>query len=185
MSNLIFLYRNIASQNLQDHLNSEWRIKINPQKSHHITFTLRKISFPPVFLNRTQLPFSGVVKYLGLYIDKRFTWNPHTQLKRQEVNVQYRLLLRLLDNRSHLPLKNKLLLYSTLLRPMWAYGIKLWGSAKPSNISKIQTLHSKILRKITNAPNPTKPSQLRPQVSYVVNHAIENKLYVLYFDLVS
>ena len=50
----------------------------------------------------------------------------------------------LLDTRSHLPLENKLLIYKTILKPMWTYGLELWGSAKPSNI-KI------ILRKITNA----------------------------------
>jgi len=35
---------------------------------------------------------------------------------------------------------------------MWTYGIELWGVAKISNINKIQTVHSKILRHILNAP---------------------------------
>jgi hypothetical protein len=116
-----------------------------------------------------------VVKYLGLYIDKRLTWNPQTRLKRQELNVRYRLLLRLLDDRSHLPLKNKLPIYNKLLKPMWAYGVELWGSAKPSNISKTQSLQSKILRKITNAlfyvSNQTIHSDHK--VPYVLDHAIE------------
>ena len=149
--------------------------KINPQKSQYVIFTLNKSFCPPVFLNRIPLPTADVVKYLGLYIDKRLTWNPHTRLKRQETNTRYRTLLRILDNRSRLPLENKLLLYNTLLKPMWAYGVELWGSAKPSNISKIQSLQSKILRKIISAPfyvsNKTIHSDLK--VPFVREYAID------------
>jgi hypothetical protein len=34
----------------------------------------------------------------------------------------------------------------------WTYGIELWGSAKPSNIARIQTFQSKVLRTILDAP---------------------------------
>jgi hypothetical protein len=95
------------------------------------TFTLRKSSCPQDFLNGIPLP-SAVVKYLGLYIDKRLTWNLLILIKRQEVNVRYRLLL---DNRSHLSLKNKLLLYNTLLKPSgpmeWSCGGR--PKSNPSN----------------------------------------------------
>ena len=161
-----------ASLHLQEHLDSlqtwfrKWKIKVNPQKSVHITFTLRKNSSPPVFLNNVPLPVADTVKYLGLYIDRRLTWNPHTRLKRQEVNRRYGLLLRLLDNRSRLTLDNKLLIYKTVLKPMWTYGLELWGSAKPTNIQRIQVLQSRILRKITNAP------------FYVSNHTLHQDLNI-------
>jgi len=35
---------------------------------------------------------------------------------------------------------------------MWTYGIELWGPAKIYNINKIQTVQSKILHHILNAP---------------------------------
>jgi len=44
----------LASQHLQNHLNlladwySKWRIKINDEKSSHITFTLKQSTVPPV-----------------------------------------------------------------------------------------------------------------------------------------
>ncbi|PNF43750.1 hypothetical protein B7P43_G13710, partial [Cryptotermes secundus] len=47
---------------------------------------------------------------------------------------------------------NKVLLYKTIIKPIWAYGIELWGCASKSNISIIQRSQSKILRIITNAP---------------------------------
>uniref|UniRef100_A0A2S2PDH6 Putative RNA-directed DNA polymerase n=1 Tax=Schizaphis graminum TaxID=13262 RepID=A0A2S2PDH6_SCHGA len=39
-----------------------------------------------------------------------------------------------------------------LLKLMWVYGIQLWGSAKPTNINRIQAYQSKTLRQIIKAP---------------------------------
>ena len=75
----------------------------------------------------------------------------------------------------HLPINNKLLVFNTLVNPMWAYGVELWGSAKPSNLYKIQSLQSKILRKITHAPfyvsNQTIHSDLK--VPFILDYAID------------
>lgn len=40
-------------------------------------------------------------------------------------------------------------MYKDFLTPMWAFGLQLWGSAKKSNLIKIQVFQK--LRKITNA----------------------------------
>jgi len=39
-----------------------------------------------------------------------------------------------------------------VLKPVWTYGIELWGCASKSNIAVIQRYQSKLLRSITNAP---------------------------------
>jgi len=49
-------------------------------------------------------------------------------------------------------MKNKLLLYKTLLKHIWCYGVQLWGAAKKSNVYKIQTFQSVSLRIITKVP---------------------------------
>ncbi|KAF0764088.1 Uncharacterized protein FWK35_00013904 [Aphis craccivora] len=53
-----------------------------------------------------------------------------------------------------------------LLKPIWDYGIQLWGSAKPTNINRIHTYQSKTLRQITNAPY------------YVFNHTLHHDLSI-------
>ena len=53
---------------------------------------------------------------------------------------------------SPLSLENKLLIYKTILKPIWTYDIVLWGCASKSNIAIMQRYQSKILRLITNAP---------------------------------
>jgi len=39
-----------------------------------------------------------------------------------------------------------------LFKPVWSYGIQLWGCTKPSNIAIIQRFQNKILRNIVIAP---------------------------------
>jgi hypothetical protein len=39
----------------------------------------------------------------------------------------------------------------TLLKPVWTYGVELWGCSKPSNTKTLQTYQSKTIR-ITGAP---------------------------------
>jgi hypothetical protein len=58
----------------------------------------------------------------------------------------------LLGRKPKLSLENKTLIYKCLLKPIWTYGIQLWGCAEPSNTKIIQRLQSNVLRTITNAP---------------------------------
>ncbi|MXP61690.1 reverse transcriptase family protein [Pantoea sp. Taur] len=161
-----------ASYQLQRHLSlievwcNQWRIKVNELKCKHVTFTLRRKSCPPIFFNDTPLPISDTVRYLGFLLDKRLTWNPHTRLKRQELNRRFSQLYRLLSRSSHLSLNNKLLIYKTILKPIWTYGLELWGTAKHSNIKRIQSFQSKVLRTIVNAPY------------YVTNRTLHNDLNI-------
>jgi hypothetical protein len=51
-----------------------------------------------------------------------------------------------------LSLDNKLLLYKTILKPIWTYGIQLWGRASTSNIEILEHFQSKALHMIVDAP---------------------------------
>jgi len=53
---------------------------------------------------------------------------------------------------SQMSIENKLLLYKTILRPIWTYGIPLWGMASQSNITTLQRFQNKVLRTTVNAP---------------------------------
>jgi hypothetical protein len=56
----------------------------------------------------------------------------------------------LLRRKSKLSINNKLLIYKTMLKPIWAYGIKLWGTASTSNLEILERFQSKALRMITD-----------------------------------
>src|SRR5204863_2905302 len=42
--------------------------------------------------------------------------------------------------------------YKSMLKPVWTYGIQLWGAASHSNIEIIQRFQNKALRCITGSP---------------------------------
>jgi hypothetical protein len=58
----------------------------------------------------------------------------------------------LLGRNSRLSLPNKLLLYKAILKPIWTYGIQLWGTGSTSNIEILERFQSKALRIIVDAP---------------------------------
>jgi hypothetical protein len=58
----------------------------------------------------------------------------------------------LLGRKSKLSIKNQLLLYKCIIKPIWTYGIQLRDCTKPSNTQIIQRHQSKVLRPITNTP---------------------------------
>ena len=136
----------------------------------------------PVYMNGHQVPQSRVVKYLGLKLDSRLTWSDHIQSKRLVLNKRFKILYRLLCPSSRLSLRLKLLLYKSLLRPIWSYGLQLFGSAKKSNLSILQSFQSKCLRLITGAPyyvnNKTLHSDLK--MPYVRDYA--KQLFKTYYS---
>lgn len=148
----------LASENLQKSLNKvnewlqKWKIKASAAKSVQVTFTLKKGDCPPVMLGQSTLPHSDHVRYLGLHIDRKLTWRHHIDCKKQELLLKYNSLYWLLGRNSRLSLDNKLLIYKAILKPIWTYGLQLWGSASDSNINIIQRQQNKILRTIARVP---------------------------------
>jgi hypothetical protein len=148
----------IASAQLQDNLvhiqnwTKKWKIRTNESKSTHVTFTLRKRQCPPVYLNNVLIPESQSARYLGLHLDKTLNWSEHIKKKKKQIDLRLKELYWLIGRRSRLPLENKLLIYKTVIKPIWTYGIELWGCASKSSINILQRAQSKILRVITNAP---------------------------------
>jgi hypothetical protein len=47
---------------------------------------------------------------------------------------------------------NKLLIYKTILKPIQAYGIQLWGTASTSNIEILERFQAKALCMIVDTP---------------------------------
>lgn len=121
----------VASNMVQQQLDltevwlKKWNIKVNADKSSHVTYTLRKEECSPVFLNGVKIPEAKCVKYLGLHIDRRLTWKEHIKSKRKQLKLKTQKMYWLLGPKSELALENKVLLYKTMLKPVWAYCIEL------------------------------------------------------------
>ena len=49
-------------------------------------------------------------------------------------------------------LQGKIMLYKAILKPVWTYGIQLWGTASNSNIEILQQFQSETLRFLIDTP---------------------------------
>jgi hypothetical protein len=87
-----------------------------------------------------------------LHLDNKLNWKNHFHKKRKQMDLRYKELYWLLGRKSHLSVDNNLLLYKSIITPIWTYGIELWGYACKSNIAVIQGCQSKTSRAIFDAP---------------------------------
>jgi hypothetical protein len=122
-------------------------MQANALKSVHVTFTTRT-GMCPVHMNNVQLPCADHVKYLGLHLDRKLT----IFTKRKQLGFTLTKMYWLLGRSSRLSLPNKLLLYKSILKPIWIYGIQLWDTASTSNIEILELFQSKALCIIVDAP---------------------------------
>ena len=76
----------------------------------------------------------------------------HISAKRKQLDLKLRNMCWITGRKLQLSLANKLLVYKAILKPIWTYGIQLWGTASNSNIDILERFQSKVLRIITDAP---------------------------------
>ncbi|CAH1973706.1 unnamed protein product [Acanthoscelides obtectus] len=85
-------------------------------------------------------------------MDDKLNWKQHLSKKRKQMDLKSKELNWLIGRKSKLSIENKLLIYKAIIKPIWTYGIELWGCASKSNLSIIRRAQSKILRSIADAP---------------------------------
>jgi hypothetical protein len=132
----------------------DWRIAINVSKSTAVLFakTTRCNQRPrPVQLFGEPIQWVDRARYLGVTLDTRLTWSAHVNQVGRKAAQRLGVLGPLLNRRSSLSIKNGVLLYKQLIRPMIDYACPLWISAAHTHVRKLQVLQCKCLRIATNA----------------------------------
>jgi hypothetical protein len=127
-------------------------IRLSQTKSVHMTFTTRRDTCPLGHINDEQITQENHVKYLGRHLDRRLTWHTHTFPKRKQLGLSLPKMYWLLGRKSKLSIKNKLLIYKVILKPIWTYGIQLLGTTSNSNIEILKRLQSSLP---TNSGSPS------------------------------
>jgi hypothetical protein len=131
------------------------RIAINVSKSTALLFakTTRCIQRRrPVQLFGEPIQWVDTARYLGVTLDTRLTWSAHVNHVGRKAAQRLGVLGPLLNRRSGLSIKNGVLLYKQLIRPIMDYACPIWRSAAHTHVRKLQLLQSKCLLIATNAP---------------------------------
>jgi len=142
----------------------KWKIRLNPEKSVHVVFTLRTTDASPVILENKIIPRQDSAKYLGMHLDSRLNWKVHVKLKKQQMRERMRSLYWLIGKNSPLSLSSKRLLYLAIVKPIWLYGCQLWGCASQSNIDLIERGQSIALRTLVQAYRFERNIDIRPDL---------------------
>jgi hypothetical protein len=133
----------------------DWMIAINVAKSTAVLFVkaARRIQKPRAvqFIGE---PIQSVerARYLGVTLDTQLTWSAHVNQVGKKAAQRLGVLGPLLNRRSRLSVRNGVLLYKQLIRPMMDYACLIWRSAARSHVRKLQVLQSKCLHIATDEP---------------------------------
>jgi hypothetical protein len=76
-------------------------------------------------MNNVQLSQEGNVKKIRLHLDGRLTWHKHIFTKRKQLGITLTKMYWLLGRKSQLSTRNKLLIYKTILKPIWPWNTTL------------------------------------------------------------
>jgi hypothetical protein len=87
-----------------------------------------------------------------LHLNRRLTWRKPMFTKWKHLGMTLTKMHWLHGRKSELSTSNKIPIYKAILKPIWIYGIRLWGAASTSNIEILERFQSKVLCMIVDAP---------------------------------
>lgn len=133
----------------------KWKIKINHAKTQAILFPFNKspkrIPTQMLSVNNTIIPLQKSVKYLGIIFDQKLNFREHIEYTCEKSVKCGRALYPLLNRKSRLNHKNKMLIFNTCIRPIMTYGCPVWyPRAAKTNVKKLQIIQNKNLKIICN-----------------------------------
>lgn len=133
-----------------------WKIKLNESKTEAIFFTKRRAArYLPdsdLNLNSNAVKWSKSIKYLGVLLDEKVTFKKHVDYANERAQKYIRILYSLINRRSKLNIRNKVLIFKSVFRPIMLYGAPAWSSCAATHRKSLQVTQNKLLKIIYNKP---------------------------------
>ncbi|KAL1137968.1 hypothetical protein AAG570_009663 [Ranatra chinensis] len=102
------------------------------------------------------IPRSKSIKYLGVILDCKLSWNNHVGEILKKANCRFAQLYPLINRTSALSIRAGRHMYLMLLRPILTYQSSVWGYTEKSKVNKLQVFQNKVLRMVAHAPRAIK-----------------------------
>lgn len=124
----------------------------SPEKTIGITFSrLRNKPIINLFFQNHRIKFEETVRYLGLYLDDKWTWGRHIKEIKSRSIKALNIMKILGGRRKGLSRRTLLRLYNAYVLPILDYGSIVYGSAKIKELEKLNVVHHTALRIATGA----------------------------------
>lgn len=136
---------------------SAWGLKTNPQKCEIILFRPKISDCTKQFKPKDKIfQLSGkkeelikeskIVKYLGVHLDTKLTFNSHIKTQLEKARRAFFASQKLFFSK-HLDSKVKIICYLLLIRPIITYACPIWYNLTASMMEKLRSFERKCLRK--------------------------------------
>ena len=134
----------------------KWKIKLNEGKMQAIFFTRkRKTCYLPsaqLQINGINIAWEPTVKYLGVHIDSKLTFNEHISRTVKKIGIAIKMLYPFINRKSLLSTNNKTIMYKVIFQAILLYGCQVWGDCAKCHIKKLQICQNKILKMMLKLP---------------------------------
>ena len=132
---------------------NEWfianKLTLNVSKSYACTFG-NSPNFNQIQLkvDNREIELSGVVKYLGVYVDSKLNWVPHINRVANKVSQTIGILSKIRHTLNQRCLKT---VYYSLIHSRLLYCQEIWGTATKTALQPLTILQKKCMRIIVGA----------------------------------
>ena len=126
------------------------KLTLNISKSKYMILSKKRV-VPQlnININGTALDSCDSYKYLGVYFDKKLSWNVHIDHISNKISKSCGALAKI---RHIVDTKTLVNIYHALVNSYVRYGIIAWGNASKNVLNSLQTIINKAVRIITFAP---------------------------------
>ena len=123
------------------------KLSLNVDKSHFIVFSKSKTpTIPLLSVDGKEINRVNSIKFLGVFIDDRLSWDCHVRHIRGKISRSIGVLSRSKHLLSAATLKT---LYYAFIQPYLSYCIDVWGQCNESLFQSVFRLQKKAIRLIT------------------------------------
>ena len=137
-----------------------------------------------ICINNNIIKWKDEVKYLGLMLNSKLTFESHVKSVAQKAISKLIILYPLLNRRSNVIMQNKLLIYKVVIRLTLTYVCPVWSMICRSQYDKLQILQNKFLRLIGNFRKYSKISEMHAKLNVEYIHNFIKKLSTDYFNII-
>jgi len=136
------------------------KLSLNTEKTKYILFSKPRthvVSNTQLILNNEVISCLQYVKFLGVYIDNKLTWNIHINHICKKISKGIGIICKA---RKSLNNKTLVTLYYSFVHPYVTYGIETWGKSINNYLSSVFKLQKKVVRIISHVKPKTESAPL-------------------------